>query len=189
MKWGILNIFLLFVAVLVNTSFIFGPETRFKVYCKDYNGYLRHPVHISYTNVEYIQKESRFDVLFKLFVDDFGLILGKKYNKTFDLLSKQQLKSNKEFIDKYITDHFKLTTNGKEIARQGLKLDSLQVKEQAIWLFYKLNTKGSFNNIEIHNSLMTDLYVDQTNLLIFSYRSEQKALKFSSTKTIEKITF
>lgn len=189
MKWEFL--YLGFILCLVSSPDLSANESLsnkvFDNHSEIKSSY--HPVHISYTNIEFNQKTNQFEILFKLFVDDFGLILNKKYGKNLDLLSNSQTKLYNETIDKYIMEHFKLTINGKDKTRSELKLERYETKEQAIWLYYNFSFKGNCNTFDIHNSLMTDLYQDQTNLLIFSYKNEQKALKFNSSDTNEKLTF
>ena len=99
------------------------------------------------------------------------------------------MKTNLEGINKYILEHFKLVINGKDKTKSELKFINMEVRELSIWLHYEFNYSGNSNTFDIQNSLMTDLYMDQTNLLIFTFKNEQKALKFSLTKTNEKLTF
>jgi hypothetical protein len=148
-----------------------------------------HPVHISFTNIEFNAKSKKFEILFKLFIDDFTQILNTKYKQNFDLIDNKQMKANVEGINKYILEHFKLVINGRDKTKSDLKFINMEVRELSIWLHYEFNFSGNSNTFDIQNSLMTDLYHDQTNLLIFTFNNEQKAIKFSYNKTNEKLTF
>jgi hypothetical protein len=148
-----------------------------------------HPVHISFTNIEFNPATNKFDILFKLFVDDFDIILTKKYGKTLNLSGGQPIKGAHEIIDRYILEHFKMIINGKDKTKSELKFNKMEVKELSIWLYYDFSFNGNCNTFDLQNSLMTDLYQDQNNLLIFTYKDAQKAIKFSLAKTEEKLTF
>ena len=150
---------------------------------------LKHPVHLTYTNVEFNQSASRFEIMIKLFADDFNSIIQKKYGKDLKLVDGNPVKDANTFIDKYILEHFRLIIDGKDKTKSDLKFVKMEFKELSVWLYYTYSFKGNVNIFSINNSLMTDLYSDQTNLLIFTFKNEQKAIRFSNQKTNEKLNF
>jgi len=189
MKWGI-NFFGLLLGLLIGYSYyatasIYPIIPDKKIELINYF----HPVHISYTYIEFNKSTNKFEILFKLFVDDFDEIITKKYGKILKLANGEPIKNSDKTIDNYIFEHFKLIINGKDKTKSELKFLKMEIKEQSIWLFYDFSFKGNCNTFDLQNSLMTDLYQDQTNLLIFSYKDEQKALKFNLGNTMEQLTF
>jgi hypothetical protein len=161
---------------------IFGKYDGFNLYCnkKDF-----HPVHISYTNIEFNKEKGKYEILFKIFVDDFDLILKTKYGKDLKLKEGLWEKSYAETINKYIFEHFKLIIGTKDKTKSNLNFLRKEISEGAIWLYYDFSTKEKGNNYEIYNSLMMDLYQDQNNLLIFTYMDQQKAFRFDQSKIKE----
>ena len=148
-----------------------------------------HPVHVSYTNVEYDAQSKEFKMLFKIFVDDFDKVLQQKYHVSLELQAGKKKSGYQEYITKYINEHFKSFADNKDITNNKLKFSHSEVREKAIWLYYNCRYNGKSANFEIWNSLMTDLYRDQTNLLIFTYLDNQTALRFTNSETIEKVSF
>ncbi|MBN2756813.1 MAG: hypothetical protein JXR51_06505 [Bacteroidales bacterium] len=146
-----------------------------------------HPVHLSFTNIEYFESEKKFKILFKIFVDDFDKIILNKYN--FDLGFQKDKKNDgyKEFTNKYIKSNFNLKINDNDISKNKLIYDSHIIKKDdaTVWLYYSLSFKGNATKFEIKNTLMTDLYPDQNNLLIFNYKGFQKAIKFDNNHVSE----
>ena len=168
MKRGFLNISIFIILLPFNNVY---SNELVNNHCPFYNHFLisyLHPVHISYTNIEFNQKTNKFEILFKLFVDDFSRILNNKYGKNLDLKSISQSKVCRETVEKYIFEHFKLIINGKDKTKADLKMEKMETKDVAIWLYFSFSVKGNCNTFDIYNSLMNDLYQDQTNLLIFS---------------------
>jgi len=148
-----------------------------------------HPVHISYTNIEYNDKTGKFEILFKFFIDDFKLILKNKYGEDLQLISDNVDKSYAEMINLYIFEHFKFIINNKDKTKSSLKFIKRDLSEDAIWLYYNFKTKEKNNSFEVHNSFLNDLYMDQSNLLIFTYKGAQKDYKFNFSKTKEVFSF
>jgi hypothetical protein len=144
-----------------------------------------HPVHISYTNIEYNNENGKFEILFKLFVDDFDLILQAKYGKDLKLKEGLWEKAYIGIINKYIFEHFKFVIGSKDKTKSGLQFIRRDISEGAIWLYYDFSSKKKSNTFEIYNSLMTDIYPDQTNLLLFTYMEKQKAFRFDISKLKE----
>lgn len=149
----------------------------------------KHPVHISFATIEYFEKEKKFRILFKLFVDDFDVVLKEKYGKDLKLLEGRWEKRYVKTINTYLSEHFKLVSDGKNRAKNGLKLIKHEVKEQAMWLYYNLSYKPKSSVFKLQNTILTDLYSDQKNLLIFVFKDEQKALQFNIKQTLQEISF
>ncbi len=144
-----------------------------------------HPVHVSFTNIEYVQDNKQFQILIKIFADDFDLILKKNYNVFLNLQNGKKPNDYEKTVSKYILSHFKIFIDNKDYSSTKLKFSNLELKEKAVWLHYTLKYKGNSTRFELWNSMMTDLYYDQTNLLIFNYKSYQKAIRFTNDKTKE----
>ncbi len=172
MKTKLITIILL---ISLNLN-IFKPENR-----------NFHPIHLSFTTIEYFDKQKEYKILFKIFADDFELILNKIYNKNLKLSEKKWEKSYLKPINSYIKNNFKLTDNkDKEIV---LKFENQEFKEQAIYLYYKAKHKTDVGKFRVFNKIMLDLYPDQKNLLIFVFEGETKALKFKHNDTTKEIDF
>ncbi len=141
---------------------------------------IKHPIHVSVTNIEYIDKDKEFNISIRIFVDDFEKIINQKYNA--NLKFKNTDINNNKYINKYISEHFSINNSKKK-----LLFIKKEIKVDAIWLYYKYKRKMKIKSIEIKNTLMTDLFHDQTNLLIFSYKNFNTAIKFNNEYYYKKI--
>jgi len=166
--------------LLASTTVLSSNARHIEIKSSDF-----HPVHVSYTNVEYIQDNKEFQILFKIFADDFDRIIQNKYNVFLNLENSEKLEGYDKTITKYILEHFKIIINNKDYTKSRLKFLHLELREKAVWLYYIYKFKGKSNKFELKNSLMTDLYHDQTNLLIFNYYGFQKAIRFTNNKTMD----
>ncbi len=140
-----------------------------------------HPVHLSVVNIEY--KKKNFNVSIRLFVDDFQKIIYQNYKVNLNLGTPQERKDANTYINKYIYSHLNILPDNKKIELKHYKLISREIKDLTIWLNYKIKYPKKFTTVKIVNSLMTDLYRDQKNLLIFTYNSIQKPFEFYYDKT------
>jgi hypothetical protein len=86
-------------------------------------------------------------------------------------------------------EHFKLHINGKDKTKSSLKFNKMEIKEQAIWLEYEYSSVVKSDIFNIFNSLLTDLYPDQKNLLIFVYKGKEKGLEFNRKTVKQELRF
>jgi len=141
-----------------------------------------HPVHLTFTNVEYIEAQNQFKILFKIFIDDFDNIIFKKYGFKLGFEKKEKPKNYEKIISKYINEHFKIIINNKIKLSLKYNYHKFKENEPTFYLYFLSKYKGDIKTVKITNSLMTDLFLDQKNLLIFNYKKIQKAIKFDNKK-------
>ncbi len=147
---------------------------------------VKHPIHLTVTNLEYQPKHKVFVAKIRLFKDDFGKILYLKYHNKPDFRHKN--KQTLELIHRYLSKKFTLYINGVQIPPEKYQIKDYQIQDITLWVTLKIPYKQPIRTIEIHNQLMTDLYPDQKNMLIFTYKSIQKAFTFNKKHYIEKLS-
>jgi hypothetical protein len=135
---------------------------------------LAHPVHVSVCNIELNTKESIITI--KLYADDFQTLLQNKYNKEF-VPSRADEKPFSDYIANYIISNLKITLNRNRSLL--FNYDYSEFNEEAIWLYFKINKMYPFEKVKVENTLMLDLYDDQTNLVIVSYNGKQEGFRFN----------
>ena len=143
------------------------------------NYFLMHPVHVSVTNLEIQSENNSISLSFKVFTDDFQLMIDQLYNVKVDLSENGNYDLHKKQIDNYLKDNFTLINNGKELifTNTGIKTN-----DEAVWFFYKTTINKDLKSFVIRNSLMLDLYPDQKNLLILKYGEIERGYQFNFKK-------
>jgi len=145
---------------------------------KSENPPICHPIHVSIVNMDLLENGLKFSV--KLFTDDFQKIINSKYNKDYVFDENTKLNKVKKEIRSYIFEHLKLGV--EKLKEEDYKLLKLKFNHEAVWLYFKL--EGSFDvdqNLTVKNTLMTDLYDDQTNLFILNDNGKDKAFSYNNS--------
>ena len=132
----------------------------------------QHPIHVSMTNIEYQKDKSEYEVIVKVFSDDFQKNIKALYNTDLNLGKANEAKNAVDIITKYFNKSLNISFDGK---KQVLVYVSKKMNFEATWVVFKLSSKSKINNIDIRNNIMNDFYKDQTNLLIFTKGDLQKA--------------
>lgn len=148
-----------------------------------------HPIHLTVTNIEYLNKTKSFNISIRIFANDLEHIIDKQNKIELNLGKKNELKNANFYIDKYISSHLSLNINGKNINPKKFILKKKEMKDITIWLSYNIRFTETIKKVEIKNNILTDYYFDQKNLLIFTFNNKQTPLEFNSKKTTNFIKF
>ena len=133
-----------------------------------------HPVHVALTSIEYNTDKQAFNVAFKIFWDDLERVIAAKYKVTLKLANETENPQEKEYLDKYIRENFKFVVNGDKTlipVYEGKK-----IHEKAIWLNFHIPCSGKVEQVYIYDTVMMDMFCDQTDLLIFKYGEMEKGV-------------
>lgn len=143
------------------------------------NFFLMHPVHVSITNLDIQSEKDTISLSFKVFTDDFQLLVNQLYDIQLDLSENGNYDLHREQINTYFQDHFKLIVKGKELKyiNTGIKRN-----DEAVWFFYRIVSKKDLKTFVIRNTLMLDLYPDQKNLLIMKKGNLERGYQFNIKK-------
>ena len=134
-----------------------------------------HPVHVSVCSIEFSKNGSIMAV--KLFSDDFGTVLQNNYNDEF-VLSKANEKPYRDYIINYVNSNLKITFNRNKSLK--FEYDYSEINDDgAIWIYFKAGKPNPAEKMKIVNTLMLDLYEDQTNLLIINQNGKQDGFRFN----------
>ncbi len=137
-----------------------------------------HPVHVALTSIEYRKENREFNVAFKIFWDDLEKVIAEKYNVGLKLEKPDENPEEKKFLDKYIGENFRFVVNGDREIR--LVYDHKKLSETAIWLYFKGPWEGPVQKVYIYNTVMMDMYGDQTDLVIFKYGTFEKGMSLNT---------
>lgn len=136
-----------------------------------------HPLHVSVTNVTL--EGNKLNITINTFVDDWETAYFHYYGKPISL--KAPGNTNTDWFRDYLAASFTLSTakekKGMEIVTDTITFDDLSMKLE---LHIKLSEKPK--TLYIYNAILTDIFADQTNLLIFSAGGKQKGIKFDYNK-------
>lgn len=147
---------------------------------------LLHPVHISYTNMEYRQDDSQLVLFSRLFYSDLQHVLEMKYGISTDSLSDIE---KKNYIHSYYSERLVLHIDGQVLPSDSLRIDSCRMgresipEEQTIRIYLSAHMPLN-KDVIIKNQLLTDLFADQTNLMIISLGGEAQAARLNTKNNV-----
>ena len=141
-----------------------------------------HPLHVTLTNIEYLQDKNKYEVTFKIFSDDFEAAITNLTGVKTNMGKENEIKDIETYMIKYINERFSIIFDNKKVDFEYI---SKRNNYEATWITIMFESKkGSV--MKIQNELLTDIYDDQKNLIIFKSDNLQKGFDMdASNNSIE----
>ena len=145
-----------------------------------------HKFYVSVTQIDYVPSKKRVEITSRIFIDDLEKGLTKKYNKKVNLTSTKELPEAEELIKSYLKEKIKVSINKKP---QNIEFLAREVEGDVLILYTKIAVSKKINTFEIYNSLLTEVYADQQNIVHTNINSNKKSILLTNTELKEKIDY
>jgi hypothetical protein len=136
-----------------------------------------HPLHVAVTNITL--EGNQLKVTINTFVDDWETAYFHYYGKPISLKSPGNTET--DWFRDYLAASFMLRT-AKEGEVLEIVTDTITFDELSMKLELHATLREKPKTLYIYNAILTDIFADQTNLLIFSAGGKQKGIKFDYNK-------
>ncbi len=136
-----------------------------------------HPVHVALTSIEYNGANRQFDVSFKIFWDDLERVIAAKYKTDVKIGNNTETPKEKEYLERYIRENFKFVVNDRDTLAPVY--EGKKISEKAVWLSFHMPCREEVKKVYVYNTVMMDMFGDQTDLLIFKYGKLEKGISLN----------
>ncbi|RLD57442.1 MAG: hypothetical protein DRJ01_13855 [Bacteroidetes bacterium] len=142
---------------------------------------MMHPLHFSVTNIDYNKKNKSFDISLKIFTNDLENAINKNYEKKINLKEDKNDETN-TLINEYVKSNFSIIVDGKKMNKKEFVFKYVKSNENSTWIYYEYKKIKKIKTVSIKNSILMDIFNDQTNLIIFKYLDYQKGFELQNRK-------
>ena len=136
-----------------------------------------HPMHLGVVEIEYNNDEQSLEIICKLFTDDFENILEKTADTDIDLINPRDREAVQKWVNIYVKKHLLINVNGKPA---NLECIGFERDHEATYSYFQATNISQATAFSIQNSLMYDLFDDQSNIVHIKVNGNRKSnrLKF-----------
>ncbi|MCK5134894.1 MAG: hypothetical protein KAR19_03840 [Bacteroidales bacterium] len=142
-----------------------------------------HPLHLSITNIAY--ENGMLMVSMKTFRDDWETAYFHYHSQVVDFTD--QPPQAIPWFEDYLNNRFWLSLNEGD-QKLSLEIDTVILNEDSMIIEMHSTAPGEPNSLYIYNALLTDIYPDQTNLVIFMFKNKESGIKFDMRKHDAEVT-
>lgn len=123
---------------------------------------MRHPLHVSTTEINFNAKTKSLEISCRIFTDDFEVVLAKLYHAKTDLSKPEMHKAMDVLVKKYLDAHLQYTVNGKRLNANYL---GFEIDYEATNIYLEIENINELKSLSLRNSILYDLYDDQMSIL------------------------
>jgi hypothetical protein len=143
-----------------------------------------HAFHTSLTEIQYNSKEESLEISIRMFTDDLETALTKANNNQKIRIGGKNDNSG-AVLNRYIQQHFGIFTPKKQ--KKIMVVLGKEIEGDATWVHVEVPNSPDFRGNMLYNSLMQELFEDQTNLVNFLQASGKKTYLFNTKTKIAEI--
>lgn len=138
---------------------------------------LIHPVHVSLTGIEYDNMNRVWSIFVKVYSDDLEADID------LGLAAGEQISGGEtERYFQYLADRLMIMEDGRK-----LEMTLLKSEDDGLEHRFSLQAQGGrrVSDVTVVNRIMTRLYHDQANMLLFSFDGIEDGYRFTASDTLK----
>lgn len=145
-----------------------------------------HKYYVSVTQIDLVSQKKRIEISSRIFIDDLEKALHKKYNKKPNLTAANELPEAENMIKSYYNEKIKIVINKKP---QKMEYLAKEVEGDVLIIYSKIAISKKINTFEIYNSLLTETFEEQQNIVHTNINSNKKSFLMTNSMFQEKIDY
>jgi hypothetical protein len=142
---------------------------------------LKHDFHTSLTEISFNPKSKSLELSVRVFTDDLEAALTSFNNGQLVRIEDAESVVN-PLIEQYIRKNLALVSPDKKV-KFG-KFYGKEKESEATWLYLEIFDCQDIKGYTLYNSIMMELFGDQTNLVNIIYPSHKKTVVYNSKSRI-----
>lgn len=167
MKKGIVSVFLL--------AFVFSMSS-----------FGMHKFYMAIYQINYAPEKKMLQITARIFADDLDKALEKKHGKKFFLGTNKETPESLELFKKYLAESFSLKVNGQSRTMNFL---SKEMDGDVLVCYLSIRDISKIKDVEIYNSILTDCFAAQQNIVNITAFNIKKSFLFTETSTKEVLKY
>ncbi|HSP11181.1 MAG TPA: DUF6702 family protein [Salegentibacter sp.] len=145
-----------------------------------------HEYYLSVTEINYKDESQSLQIITRVFIDDFENVLRKRFNDDIRLVKDTEEGPVKKMIERYLEQKLQIRSGGQQhqLNYLGKEYDNDQVI-----LYIEVKDVKPFKEIDITNSILTDLFDDQKNVVHVKVDGVTKSLLLQRDEEKDSLIF
>lgn len=139
-----------------------------------------HKFYVAIYKVEFAPQKKMLQITTRIFVDDLNIALEKKYNKKTFLGEGKESENDVVLLKKYLAEKFVVKVNGEQKAMNFL---SKELENNVLICYLNSKEISKIKTLEIQNSVLTEIYDEQQNIIQANFNGEKHSLLLTAEKT------
>jgi len=142
--------------------------------------FLFHPVHVTITSIDFVPEMDIFKVFVRMYFDDFlrDYKLGGEDAQNKDFTNNNS--PSREAMEKYLNEKIMLKLDAEQLSG---KLKDMSLTDNEISMNLEFGARKKPKTFTVKNLIMTNLYSDQSNMIIVKINEFEEGVKLTADIT------
>ena len=149
-------------------------------------GQQEHPLYISICEIEHNSDTAALEITFKIFTDDLETAMEEQGLGKLRLGTDREAEDSDDYIRRYIEKNVTIQVDEKEMSLGFL---GKEVEMDVTWCYVEVAGISSISSMTVSNTLMFELYEEQTNIVHITARKKKKSLMLNTANREGTVTF
>lgn len=145
-----------------------------------------HEFHLSNSELSYKSSSAEIQLSLKIFIDDLESALAARGIEGLHIGTEKESEESIIYVGEYLSDAFKITTASDTLEAEIIGTE-LSADLSALWCYIKFPIESGCSQIKVTNTILTELFNDQKNILSFKTESGNKDYFTFDASDTEKI--
>ena len=139
-----------------------------------------HKFYVAIYQINYAPQKKMIQITTRIFSDDLNDALEFKYKKKTFIGTEKESPEDVVLLKKYLAEKFTLKIDGQ---LKSMNFLSKEVENNLLICYLNIKDISKIKNIEVQNSIITELYPEQQNIIQSKLNGEKDSLLLTSEKT------
>ena len=131
-----------------------------------------HKYYVSITKIEYIKDQQSVQIITRIFIDDFEMLLKERFDDKIVLDINTDETQIDSYIKKYLLSRLKIDNNGKQSI---IKFIGKEYDGDVVQCYLEIEKVESIKSFSVENSVLYDLFSDQKNIVRTHINAKNKS--------------
>ncbi|WP_313808452.1 DUF6702 family protein [Flavobacterium sp.] len=160
----------------------FVPILLFVVLCS----FAVHKFYVAIYQVNYEPKKKELQITTRIFIDDLEKALETRFHKKIYLATSKEIPQTDDLIKSYLSEKFRISVNSSS---KSLKFLGKETEDNVLICYLTTPVLEKINTISIHNSVLTETYDEQQNIVHFKVNGNKKTVLMTDSEPDGQVEF
>lgn len=138
-----------------------------------------HKFYVGIYQVNYVAKKKEIQITARIFIDDLEKALETKYKKKIYLSTPKEIAETNGFIKSYLSEKMQIKVNSSV---KSLKFLGKETEDNVLICYLTTPVPEKINAIEIVNSVLTEIFPEQQNIVHININGNKKSLLLTDSE-------
>ncbi len=121
-----------------------------------------HKFHMALYQINYASEKKMLQITSRIHIEDLNKALEKKYNKKNSVGTEKESAEDLILLKEYLSNHFSIKVNDQV---KPMNFLSKEIDGDELICYWNIKGISKINSLEIYNSVLTDCYDNQQNMI------------------------